>query len=341
MDDKPRLPPGQGLIRNPDNWPVLGESAPREDESPWTIHITGAVERELAIPLEELSARPRTEIVTDIHCVTRWSKYDWKFSGVALLDVLDEAGVKEEAKFVRFIARTDRAHDTSLTMDLCRELKPLITFDANDEPLPEEHGGPVRMVTPGRYFYKSVKWIEKIELRADNKLGYWEAGPGYHDNADPWKEERFITGNIPPDLRQRMIERRDLGKRDLFAVNFDGEELGLLKAADTTMRNCSFKDTKLRSSDFSNASVAGGCFDGADLIDADFRGAGCNGATFIGADLRSVDFTGAELFGVAFVNEDGSNGAIIDGATLIPEDQLNGLADVNRTYVEQAMKAAP
>ena len=60
---------------------------------------------------------------------------------------------------------------------------------------------PVRMVTPGRYFYKSVKWLETIELRAENKLGYWEAGPGYHDNADPWEEERFITGNIPPDLR--------------------------------------------------------------------------------------------------------------------------------------------
>ena len=339
--DKPRLPPGQGLIRNPDNWPVLGESAPREDDSPWMIKVTGEVERPLEIALTDLMARPRTELISDIHCVTRWSKYDWAFTGVPLMDVLEEAGLTANAHFVRFIARTDRAHDTSLTMDLCRQLKPLITFTAQGEPLPEEHGGPVRMVTPGRYFYKSVKWLEEIEVRADNKLGYWEAGPGYHDNADPWEQERFTTGNIPPDLRQRMIERRSLGKRDLFSVNFDGEELGRLDAVGTLMRNCSFRRAKLRSADFTDANVSGGAFDGADMVDANLRGCCCNGTSFDGADLRSVDFSRAELFGATFVAEDGSNGAIMDGATLITAEQLVTMTDVNRAYVEAAIKAAP
>ena len=339
--DKPRLPPGQGLIRNPDNWPVLGETAPRDDDSPWMIRITGEVARPAEIPLADLMARPRTKLISDIHCVTRWSKYDWAFTGVPLMDVLEECGLTENANFVRFIARTDRAHDTSLTMDLCRQLKPLITFTAQGETLAEEHGGPVRMVTPGRYFYKSVKWLEEIEVRRDNKLGYWEAGPGYHDNADPWEEERFITGNIPPELRQRMIDRRSLGKRDLLSVNFDGEELGGLDAVGTVMRNCSFKGAKLRSADFTDANVSGGAFDNADMVDVNMRGASCNGTSFEGADLRSVDFTDAELFGASFVAEDGSNGAILDGATLITTGQMAAMTDVNRAYVEAAIKAAP
>lgn len=341
ITDKPRLPPGQGLIRSPDNWPVLGESAPRDDDSPWMIRITGEVERPLEIPLTDLMARPRTELISDIHCVTRWSKYDWAFTGVPLMDVLEECGLTENANFVRFIARSDRAHDTSLTMDLCRRLKPLITFTAQGEALAEEHGGPVRMVTPGRYFYKSVKWLEEIEVRRDNKLGYWEAGPGYHDNADPWNEERFITGNIPPELRQRMIDRKSLGKRDLLSVNFDGEELGGLDAAETVMRNCSFVGARLRSASFTGANVSGGAFDKADMVDADMRGTCCNGTSFEGADLRSVDFTDAELFGASFVAEDGSNGAIMDGATLISKEQIATMTDVNRAYVEAAIKAAP
>lgn len=341
MTDQPRLPPGQNLIRSPDNWPVLGETAPRDDASPWVIRVTGEVETPLEIPLADLMARPRTDITLDIHCVTRWSKFDWNFSGVPLADLLAEARPTAAAKFIRFVARTDRAHDTSLPLALCEDLNPLIAFDAQGAPLTTEHGGPVRMVTPGRYFYKSVKWLEEIELRADNKLGYWEAGPGYHDNADPWREERFITGNIPADLRQRMIDRRDLGKRDLFSVDFSGEALGGLKAAGTVMRNCAFRKAGLRSADFNGANVSGGYFDGADMVDADFRDSCCNGTSFDGADLRSVDFTGAELFGATFCDQQGGNGAIVDGATLISDDQLATLTDVNRAYLESRLRAAP
>lgn len=341
MTDRPRLPPGQGLIRRPENWPVLGETAPRADDSPWTIRVTGAVRTPLEIPLAELMARPRTEIVTDIHCVTRWSKFDRSFSGYPLMDLIDEAGPTGEARFVRFIARSERAHDTSLTMDLCRELRPLITFEAEGAPLEEIHGGPVRMVTPGRYFYKSVKWLEEIELRPDNRLGFWEAGPGYHDNADPWEEERFITGNIPPDLRQRMIERKDLGKRDLFSVDFSGEALGGLNAAEAVLRNCDFTKAGLRSSDFRGAMISGGRFTGADMVDADLRGANCNGTSFIGADLRSVDFTDAQIFGAMFCDAEGGNGAIVDKQTLISAAQLESLTDTNRAYLERALNAAP
>ncbi|QIE54801.1 molybdopterin-dependent oxidoreductase [Pikeienuella piscinae] len=341
MNEKPRLPPGQGLIRRPENWPILGETGPRDDDTPWAIRVTGAVERPLEIPLEELMRRPRKDVVLDIHCVTRWSKYDRSFSGFPLMKLIEEAGPKPEARFVRFISRSERAHDTSLTLPLCEELQPLITFDAEGEPLEEVHGGPVRIVTPGRYFYKSVKWLEEIELREENKLGYWEAGPGYHDNADPWAEERFITGNIPPDLRERMIERKSLGKRDLLGVDFSGEALGGLDAAKAVIRNCRFVGAKLRSADFREAMVSGGSFEEADMVDADFRDANCNGTSFVGADLRSVDFSGAQVFGARFVDEDGGRGAIVDAQTLLSPEQLASLTDANRRYLEAALAAAP
>lgn len=341
MTDSGRLPPGQSLIRNPQNWPVLGETAPRDDASPWVVRVTGEVEHPMALNLADLMARPQTEIVTDIHCVTRWSKYDRQFSGVPLLDVIAEATPTKAARFVRFVARSDRSHDTSLSMDLCRELNPLITFEAEGKPLEESHGGPVRIVTPGRYFYKSIKWLEEIEIRSDNQLGYWEAGPGYHDNADPWVEERFISGNIPPDLRQRMIERRSLGKRDLLGVDFSGEDMTSLDASGATIRDGRFEAAKLRHSNFRDANVSGANLRGADLVYADFRGFTGNGTDFAGADLRSVDFSGGKMFGASFCDADGSNGAIMDKSTLIDEEVIANLTDVNRNYVLQAINAAP
>lgn len=340
---KPRMPPGQGLLRNPDNWPVMGEDAPRDDDSPWMITITGEVERPLTIPLDELMGLPRTDITIDIHCVTRWSKLDRRFSGVPLNDLLADARPTAAAKFIRFIARTDRAHDTTLPLELARSLNALVTFDAEGAPLTTPHGGPVRMVTPGRYFYKSLKWLETIELRTDNKLGHWEAGPGYHNNADPWAEERFVTGNISPELRQRMIDRRSFGKRDLFSVDFSDEDLTGLDAAEATLRNARFDRAALRGASFCKAEFAGASFVAADLVGAGFRGSDGEGADFRGADLRSADFSEAALTGALFCNDEGGDGAIIDGAiidgaTLFDASALESLTDVNRAYVERMMK---
>jgi hypothetical protein len=210
-----------------------------------------------------------------------------------------------------------------------------VTFEAEGEPLTMPHGGPVRMVTPGRYFYKSVKWLETIELRTDNKLGYWEAGPGYHDGADPWAEERFITGNIPPDLRQRMIDRRSFGKRDLLGVDFSGEDLTGLDASEATVRNAKFDNAILRGASFRKTEYAGASLRGADMVGANMRSSDGAGADFTGADLRSVDFSDAGITGAVFCNENGGNGALIDGATLFEKTALAKLTDVNRTYVER------
>eukprot|EP00959_Pyramimonas_sp_CCMP1952_P333424 6981712-Pyramimonas_sp.AAC.1 len=134
-------------------------------------------------------ARPRQDYVVDIHCVTRWSKIGARFSGIPLHDLLEEAGVTEDACYVSFVARSERNHSTSLPLRTLIDLQAIVAFEYEGEPLEEVHGGPVRVVVPGKYFYKSVKWLERIDVLTFDKLGYWEGDAGYHNNADPWTEE--------------------------------------------------------------------------------------------------------------------------------------------------------
>jgi DMSO/TMAO reductase YedYZ molybdopterin-dependent catalytic subunit len=330
---EPRLPPGQGLIRDPDRWPVVGESAPRASALPWEIAVSGLVAHSRVWPLDHLRGWPQVERELDIHCVTRWSKFDRRFRGLPLRDLLAASQPKPEARWVRFVARSERDHDTSLPLDAAMDC--LIAFEAEGAPLAVEHGGPVRVVTPGRYFYKSLKWLERIELLAENRLGYWENGPGYHDEADPWRELRYVTGNIPPDLRARMIERRSLGKRDLLGVDFSGEELDGLDAAGATLRAVAFRGARLVGADFAGANLSNADMTGADLRDARFADADCEGAAFDGADLRGADFTGASLFGASFTGPRGA--ALIDAATRIAAAQVAALADEQAAFLRAAL----
>jgi DMSO/TMAO reductase YedYZ molybdopterin-dependent catalytic subunit len=329
-----RLPPGQGLIRDPLNWPVVGERAPRDSPWPWEIAVGGLVANTRIWRLDHLAGWPRETRTLDIHCVTRWSKLDRRFSGVPLTALLDLSRPSPAARFLRFVARSDRDHDTTLPLSAAADC--LIAFEAEGAPLPPEHGGPARVVTAGRYFYKSLKWLERIELIAENRLGYWEAGPGYHDEADPWRELRYVTGNIPPDLRARMIERRSLGRRDLLGVDFSGEALAGLDAAGATLRAVSFRDADLRGADFAGANLSNADLSGADLRDASFLGADVEGAAFDGADLRGADFTGASLFGASF---SGRGGARVAGARIAPA-QVAALADAEAAYLSAALDAA-
>ena len=283
----PRLPPGQNLIRDAARWPVVGESAPRESPWPWEISVCGLVATSRIWRLDHLATWPRETLETDIHCVTRWSHLGRRFSGVPLAALIDRSGPGPEARFARLVARSERGHDTGLPLALAR--RALLAFEAEGAPLAPEHGGPARVVTPGRYFYKSLKWLERIELRAEPALGFWESGPGYHDGADPWRQERYVSGNVPPDLRARLIARRSLGRRDLLGVDFSGEALGGLDAAGATLRNVAFRAADLREADFSGANLSNADLAKADLRGARFTGADVEGAAFDGADLRGAD----------------------------------------------------
>ncbi len=342
-----RLPPGQGAIRNPERWPVVGEQNPRAgDPRPWTLSIAGLAARPLSIALAELVAGPSERRRVDFHCVTRWSKLDMAFRGAPLCRLIDAAEPAASATHLRLIARSDRDHDTGLSLADARAFDPLVAWavdlgdGAGERPLPSAHGGPVRLVTPGKYGYKSLKWLERIELSDAPTLGFWERGPGYHDNADPWAEERYVTGNVPPDLRDRIVAARRIPPRPMVSVDFSGAALAGLEAEGAALRNCRFDDAALTRARFGGANLSNASFRRADLRGADFTGADLEGADFAGADLRGARFAGARVFGAGFA----ATGAAPLCARLSPgaltEDQIAALVEAQADLVRAALAHA-
>ena len=184
--DPSRLPPGQYLT---DKWPVLhAGSVPSTDLHTWTFRIWGEVEEPLTLTWEEFDALPKTEHVQDIHCVTRWSRFDMGFRGVHWRDLAPLVRPKPSARFV--IAHAEQGFTANVPLASLEDEHALLATEANSEPLTEEHGWPLRLVIPGKYFWKSAKWLRGIELTASDRPGFWE-GYGYHNDADPWEEERY------------------------------------------------------------------------------------------------------------------------------------------------------
>jgi DMSO/TMAO reductase YedYZ molybdopterin-dependent catalytic subunit len=298
------LPPNQRLAA-PGKWPVVGEKAPRDDDAPWTVTVdTGASLH--VFSLDTLRALPQEIRVIDIHCVTRWSKPAVAFTGFPLETLLARCTTHPfDSGFVRFIARSERRHDTSLSLDDARTLGVFIAFAAEGAPLEPIHGGPVRTVTPGRYFYKSLKWLERIELRADDRLGFWETSAGYHNHADPWHEERYIAPDADPKAVARALGARDVSGLDLRGLMAAGRDLTGLRAVGARLRDAHFEGAILYGADFSGANLSNAHLQNARLRGARLVGADLEGAAFDGADLNGADFTGASLFGTTF---DGARG---------------------------------
>jgi len=295
------LPPNQRLVA-PGKWPVVGEKAPRtNDNSPWSLTLCGAVVEARTLSLEALAQLPTVTETLDIHCVTRWSKLAVAFTGVRLADLLALCGGPlPDARFISFVARSDRSHSTSLTLDDAFSLGCLIATHADGVPLEEIHGGPLRVVTPGRYFYKSLKWLERIELLTEDRLGYWEGETGYHNHADPWAEERYIAVSVNPKVLERALASRDFSGLDLRGVDLRGRDLTGLRAVDAKLRDAHFEGALLRGADFTRANLSNAHLDHTDLTSACFRDADVEGAAFDHADLTGTDFTGASLFGTTF-----------------------------------------
>jgi DMSO/TMAO reductase YedYZ molybdopterin-dependent catalytic subunit len=184
--DPARLPPGQYLT---DKWPVLhAGSVPRTDLATWTFGVFGEVENELELTWDEFNELPRIEHVQDIHCVTRWSKFDMTFSGVHWRDLAADARPKPSARFC--IAHAEQGFTANVPLRYLEDDHALLATHANGEPLTPDHGWPLRLVIPGKYFWKSAKWLRGIELLDHDQPGFWERY-GYHNDADPWKEQRY------------------------------------------------------------------------------------------------------------------------------------------------------
>ncbi|MEX0587020.1 MAG: molybdopterin-dependent oxidoreductase [Pirellulales bacterium] len=325
------LPPGQQLAA-PDKWPIVGERAAAQTSGPWTVEIAGEISHPVRWSLEELAALPQIEQTVDVHCVSRWSKPAMRFSGVPLAALLESAGVRPTARFVSFVARSERGHDTSLPLADAIELGTLVALTCDDRALAPEHGGPVRIIVPGRYFYKSLKWLCRIELLATDRLGYWESQAGYHNRADPWREERYIAPGLTRQQMRAVLSTRDLSGRDLRSLDAAGHDLGGLRAAGALLRNATFDDCNLAEADFTVANLSNARLRGADLRGARFVGADVEGADFSGADLRGADFRGAAMTAATFSDSTGRS-AQVDSTTLFDPESLDALMPDQAEYV--------
>jgi DMSO/TMAO reductase YedYZ molybdopterin-dependent catalytic subunit len=182
-----RLPPGQARTRK---WPVLhATNVPDVDPSNWTIEIGGLVERSLTFGWESFRDLPRVKVFADFHCVTRWSRLGNTWEGVSVRELMGRAGVRPEANFV-VVGGYDFAWTTNLPLADFLAEDALLADTHDGEPLDPDHGGPVRLIVPRLYAWKSAKWVRSIALVASDAPGYWER-LGYHDRGDPWDEQRF------------------------------------------------------------------------------------------------------------------------------------------------------
>lgn len=184
--ERDRLPPGQTLVRD---WPVLDLGIhPDVRPEKFRLDLDGALENRISLSFDEFMALPQTESVSDIHCVTQWSRYDNRWRGVAARTLLDLVRPMPEARHVVF-----HAHDgytTNVRLDQFDRPDVLLAHEWEGRPIAREHGGPVRVLIPRLYFWKSAKWVRRIQFTISDRPGFWEVR-GYHNNADPWAEERY------------------------------------------------------------------------------------------------------------------------------------------------------
>jgi DMSO/TMAO reductase YedYZ molybdopterin-dependent catalytic subunit len=181
-----RLPPGQRLVRD---WPVLDlgvEPDVRPDK--FKLDLDGLVENRLHLTLDDFMALPQTDSVSDMHCVTQWSRYDNRWQGVAARTLLQLARPKPEARHVVF--HSHDGYTTNVRLDQFDQPDVFLVHRWEGQPISRQHGGPVRVLIPRLYLWKSAKWVRRIELTAQDRKGFWEVR-GYHNNADPWQEERY------------------------------------------------------------------------------------------------------------------------------------------------------
>jgi DMSO/TMAO reductase YedYZ molybdopterin-dependent catalytic subunit len=183
-DEDERLPPGQYTVRD---FPVLSAGpTPHTPLDEWSFSLVGELDEPRSWTWEELRALPSETLTRDIHCVTKWSKFDTAWEGVSVDTLLD--GVETEAAFIS--AFCDGGYTTNLPVEDVTGGKAWVAYTFDGEPLEPEHGGPARLLVPHLYFWKSAKWVRGITLLDHDEPGFWE-GLGYHNRGDPWREQRY------------------------------------------------------------------------------------------------------------------------------------------------------
>jgi DMSO/TMAO reductase YedYZ molybdopterin-dependent catalytic subunit len=181
-----RLPPGQRLVRD---WPVLDLGVqPQVAPESWSLTIDGLVSNPVQWSHNAFFDQPQVEMVSDIHCVTSWSRYENRWQGVSAAHILDVVQPLPEARHIVFHGYD--GYTTNVGLDVFAAPDVLLAHSWEGEPLTKEHGAPVRVVIPQFYFWKSAKWIKRLEFVVEDKPGFWEVR-GYHNEGDPWEEDRY------------------------------------------------------------------------------------------------------------------------------------------------------
>jgi DMSO/TMAO reductase YedYZ molybdopterin-dependent catalytic subunit len=189
--DNPRIPPGQSEVRD---FPVLDiGQAPVLDRGQWRLQVWGLLDAPQRLDWQAIHALPQVEVCIDFHCVTRWSQLDMPWQGVLARDLVRLARPQDEAKFVTLHGAD--GYTTNLPLEALLDDDVIVAHSVFGAPLAHEHGGPVRLVVPKRYAWKSAKWLTGIEFHAKDRPGFWEVR-GYHNDADPWREQRFSAAAL-------------------------------------------------------------------------------------------------------------------------------------------------
>ena len=335
-----RLPPGQVVTRK---FPVTGEKEKDANQPPledWRLILEGLIARRVELRWSELQSLPQRELVRDIHCVTGWSRLGTSFVGISFSSLLAELQIQPlpEARFVRFVSYSAKCHDTSLPLDLALADTWLV-HSADGQPLSLEHGYPLRTVTASRYFYKSLKWVHRIEFLAEDRLGYWERESSYHNNADPWPgNERYTTGS---HLSKSIESFRTAPsyipyrgpKKMLLSVNLHGWAPRTRDLGNLYIKDCDLRGAQLDGVDLREANLTRSDLGGASLVGADLRAADLEGASFIGADLTGADLRGTALSATRFFERDPDGrllGAKIEG---LKWEGAEGLLEDQESYL--------
>jgi hypothetical protein len=254
---------------------------------------------------------------------------------VLLSDVLNAARPTPDARFVR--CASGRGHDTTLPLATALQATLLATHvDLGDglAPLAPGHGGPLRGVTRERYFYKSVKWLRRIECLVDDRLGFWERTAGYHNGADPWTEQRYVVRGVDGPALRRMIAARDFGGHDLLGADLRGLDLEGASFAGAQLRAADLTGAVLRGADLTGANLTNARLTGADLRHARLESADLEGADLTDADLRGATGSPASLTATEFVAADGARGAHVSGLDWSGTPRV-GLLETQEAYLTQ------
>jgi DMSO/TMAO reductase YedYZ molybdopterin-dependent catalytic subunit len=187
--DPKRIPPGQTVT---EKFPVLHVgSIPTFDEKTWDFRVTGLVENPIRLTWNEFLQLPKVTVISDFHCVTTWSRFDNVWEGVSFRYIADWVKPKPEARYV--VTDDGRGYTANLPLEVLMDEDVLFAYKHDGQPLAPEHGGPLRLVVPKRYAWKSTKWVRGVRFLQEDEPGYWEVR-GYSNTADPWTEDRFSQG---------------------------------------------------------------------------------------------------------------------------------------------------